>query len=251
MDYKRIVKELISEYNIDSETDRKKAYVKCIDYGNINFKEPKDFNGFINEAAKILNQIPVYQNIVSEEDWASGDEKLHLKYSKEFGPVLTGNKAGLSYLSKMIAKLSDSERSGEHIHLYNDEFPMYGKSYALTIYLENDEWFPKYGIETPEAENAPVKREKRDIDTNKIIGFVIFDYIPPTLPLTTGKIYKVKSCVKFENQKIWVKNFYDNSDRLYVFDLVNDDKENFQYAMDLDDKTVLYLTEKDIKNLTE
>jgi hypothetical protein len=250
MDYKSVIENLISGFDIKSELGSKKAYTKCIDYANENFKAPKDFNSFIAEAAKMLDQMPYKKDVVAETVPTSGDEKLHLSYSKEVGPVLTGNKSGLSYLAGLVGKLAVLEDAGEHTHLRYGEFPMYGKTFSLTIYLEDDSWFIKHANKTPDTEKAvPIKRKQRDLNPNTVIAFAIFDYAPPTLPVIKGNIYKVKSCVKYKDQKVWVKGISDESDRLYVFEFDDDSGVSNQFALDLDDPTVLFLTKNDIRKL--
>jgi len=250
MDYKSVIENLISGFDIKSELGRKKAYTKCIDYAKENFKASKEFNSFVAEAAKMLDQMPYRRDVAAEIVSSYGDEKLHLSYSKETGPVLTGNKSGLSYLSKLIENLSVSDEPGNHTHFYHGEFPMYGKTFSLTIYLEDDSWFIKHANKTPETEQAaPIKRKQRDLNPNTIIAFVIFDNLPPTLPVIKGNIYKVKSCVKYKDQKVWVKGISDESDRIYVFEFNDDNGVASQFALDIDDPNVLFLTENDIRKL--
>lgn len=251
MDYKSVIEKLISGFNINSELDRKTAYNMCIDYAKENFKAPRDFNSFIAQAAKILDQVPYRKDVVTELTPVSGDEKLHLTYSQQTGPVLTGNKSGLSYLSRLLANLAASEESGEHSHLYYGEFPMYGKTFPLTIYLEDDSWFSEYANKPPETEEAPpVKRPQRDLNPSTIVAFVVFDDVPPTLPIIKGNIYKVQSCTKYKDQNVWVKGISDKSDRLFVFTFNSDDCIAHQIAFDLDDPTMFFLTKGDVEKLT-
>jgi hypothetical protein len=251
MDYKSLIEKLISELNIDSELGRKTAYNKCIDYAKENFKAPKEFNSFIAQAAKMLDQLPFIKDVAAESTPASGNEKLHLSYSQQTGPVLTGNKPGLSYLSRLLANLAASEKSGEHTHLRYGEFPMYGKTFPLTIYFENDFWFFKHANKPPETKEAPPeKRTQRNIDPSTIVAFVVFDNVPPIFSIIRGNIYKVQSCAKYQDQKVWVKGISDQSDRLFVFEFNGDDGITHQIAFDLDDLTVLFITERDIKKLT-
>lgn len=251
MDYKEAIEKLISEFDIKSEIGRKTAYAKCVDYAKENLKSPKNFNSFVAEAAKMLEQIPIRKDVAAASVPASGNEKLHLTYSQENGPVLTGNKTGLLYLSRLLANLADSDKTGEHTHLYYGEFPMYGKTFPLTIYLEDDFWLFKHANVPPETEKVPAaKRQKRNIDPNKIVAFAIFDDIPPTIPITRNNIYKVRSCVKYRDQKVWVKGVSDKSDRLFVFEFIGNDDITHQIVFDLDDLTILFITERDIKKLT-
>jgi len=251
MDFKSTIENLIAEFDINSELGSKKAYTMCLDYAKKNFKDPKEFNSFVSEAAKILDQPPIRKDVSAESTLSSGDEKLRLEYSNQNGPVLTGNKSGLLYLSRLLANLSNSEENGDHTHLYHDEFPMFGKTFPLTIYLENDFWFFKYANEPSETDNtAKLEYQKRDIDPNSIVAFVVFDNVPPTFPIIRGNIYKVQSCSKYKNQKVWVKGIKGESDKLYVFKFKDDNGVVNQFALDLDDPRVLFITQNDIEKLS-
>lgn len=250
MDYKNVIETLISGFDINSEFGRKTAYKKCIEYATKNLKEPQDFNSFVAQSAKMLNQLPVRKDVAAKSTPTSGEEKLHLTYSQQTGPVLTGNKSGLSYLSRLLNNLSSSEEMGEHTHLYHGQFPMYGETFPLTIYIENDFWFFKYANKSPETEKVPaVKRQQRDIEPSSIIAFVVFDNVPAQMPIIRGNIYKVQSFAKYQDQKVWVKGISEQSDRLYVFEFCDEDNAHQQLALDLDDPTVLFIVERDIKKL--
>jgi hypothetical protein len=51
MDYLRIVEDLVSEYDLDTETGRKKAYVKCHDYAGEHIPTHREYNAFMEVAA--------------------------------------------------------------------------------------------------------------------------------------------------------------------------------------------------------
>ena len=251
MDYQSIIEKLISGFDINSELGRKSAYNNCLEYAKKNLQAPKVFNSFVAQAAKMLDLPPVRKDVAAESTTSSGDEKLHLTFSQQTGPVLTGNRSGLSHLSRLLDNLAGSEQTGEHTHLYHDGFPMFGKTFPLTIYLENDFWFLKYANETTIGRGTPAeKRIKRNIDPDAIVAFAIFDDVPPDFPIIRGNIYKVSSCTKYQNQKIWVKGISDKSDRLFVFTFRDDNDIDKQLGLDMDDPTILFLTKNDVKKLT-
>ncbi len=105
MDYDKIIEQLISEFELDSKIGRKKAYQKCIEYADLNLDDTSDYNPFVTRASEMLGQEKIHKDIARRTVEESGDEKLHLTYSKETGPVLTGNASGLSYLSRVIKNL--------------------------------------------------------------------------------------------------------------------------------------------------
>jgi len=250
MDYKSLIEKLISGLDINSKSGKKKAYNKCIDYAEENFKEPKDYNSFVAQAAKMLDEVPCRRDVAAVSTPSTGNEKLHLTYSQQTGPALTANKSGLLYLSKLLENLAASEEENDHTHLYHDEFPMYGKTFPLTIYLEDDSWFSKYANESPETEQAPeAEHQQRELDPNSIAAFAVLDEVPPTMPIIKGNIYKVQSCKKYKGEDVWIKAISEESERLFLFTFNNDDNVLSQIALDIDDPTIIFITKDDVEKL--
>jgi hypothetical protein len=250
MDSKEAIEKLISEFDIKSEIGRKLAYTKCVDYAKENLKSPKDFNSFVAEAAKMLDQIPIRKDVAAASVPASCDEKLHLTYTQENGPILTGNKTGLLYLSRLLANLADSDKTGEHTHLYYGEFPMYGQTFPLTIYLEDDFWLFKHANVPPETEKVPMpKQQHRNIEPDTIIAFAVLDNVPPTLPILRGNIYKVVSCSKYKDQNALCKGKPAQDKRYFVFEFAGNNGNIHKIAFDIDDSTVFFITKNDVKKL--
>ncbi len=250
MDYKSLIEKLISGMDINSKWGRKKAYIKCVEYAMKNLEEPKDFNSFVNQAAKMLKEVPCIQDVAAVSTPSTGNEKLHLTFSQQTGPVLTGNKSGLLYLSKLLVNLAASEEENDHTHLYYDDFPMYGKTFPLTIYLEDDPWFSKYANESSETEKAfEVENPYRELDPNSIAAFAVLDEVPPTMPIIKGNIYKVQSCTKYKDQNVWIKGTSQESERLFLFTFNNDANVLSQIALDIDDPKIFFLTKNEVEKL--
>jgi hypothetical protein len=250
MDYEKIIKQLISKFDFDSETDRKKAYQKCIEYADQNLDYTFHYNQFVEKAAEILGQETIRKDISRRMVEESGNEKLHLIYSKESGPELTGNASGLSYLSQVMKKLSEATMNGEHAHFFYGEPPLYGSSYPLTIYLESDDWFKKIEQDNKKKQkNIKTEYKHRDIDTDKIVAFSISDKMPPDMLVTPNKVYKVYSCEKYEDKDVWLKKIREKTDRIFVFQFRKDDNEIEEIGLDLDDEKVLFLTKDNLSQL--
>ncbi len=250
MDYQNLIERLTSGVDISTESGKKAAYNKCLDYALDNIKSPKEFNSFMAQASELLGQITSRRDVAAETTQLTGDEKLHLAYSDKSGPALTGNKSGLLYLSRLLVNLAESEEPEEHTHLYYDEPPMSGKTFPLTIYLEDDTWFSKYANEALEKVQVPAEKiSQRDIEPGTIAAFVVFEKVPSEFPLLSGNIYKVLSNAKYKNQEVWVKGISEQSDRLFVFDFTSDEGTTQKVALDLDDPAVLFLKKSDIEKL--
>lgn len=250
MNYEKIIKQLTSKFDFDSETDRKKAYQKCIEYADQNLDNTFHYNPFVEKAAKTLGQEIIRKDISRRTTEESGNEKLHLTYSKESGPVLTGNASGLSYLSEVMKKLSEASMNSEHAHFFYGEPPLYGNSFPLTIYLESDDWFRKIDQDDKKKQKKGKTEYKyRYIDTEKIVAFLISDKVPPELLITPNKIYKVYSCEKYGEKDVWLKKIRENTDRIFIFQFRKDDNEIEEIGLDLDDEKVLFLTKDNLSQL--
>lgn len=252
MNYESIIEKLISQFQLDSDIRRKKAYQKCIEYADENLDDTPDYNPFVAKAADRLGQDPIVKDIVKRSVEESGNEKLHLAYSDQSGPKLTANKEGLSHLSKVLKNLSQAKMAHEHVHFYSGEPPLYGNSYSLIVYLVDDNWFPKHGQRKESENKLDVKNPKlRDINAANIVAFRISEGLPLPLMMTPHKVYRVLSCSKLKGQKVWMKNIRDEVDRLFVFKFKRDDGELQEVALDLDDDSVLFFTNRELAQFTE
>jgi len=249
MNYDKIIENLSSEFDLNSDTGRKKAYEKCIEYAESNLDNTADYNLFLDVAGDKLGQDPVRKDMARRLVKQSGDEKLYLTCSKEAGPELTGNASGLSYLSDVIKNLSEAKMNGEHSHFYYREQPLQGNSYPLTIYFEDDDWFEKYSRDdTTNDENALMKNKFRDIDAKKIEAFLLCGEVPVELMMTPSKIYKVSACERYKKQDVWVKKIREETNRTFVFEFERDG-ELGDLALDLDDETVIFLMKDDLRQV--
>lgn len=251
MNHLKIINDLILGFDLSQRSEANRAYRKCLDYADEHFSDDMQCNTFINEAAKLLHQPKVLKNTAEQKAIANTHSKIHLYFSESNGPCLVGNKDGLRYLSEVTQNLSRSSLPGEHIHLYYNEFPLYGDSYALTIYYENDDWFKTYAQQKPadadeeQTESIP----KRNFDIDSIYAFMANTEPPPTMPIISNKIYKVTSITQYTDQKIWKKEIRDSKERMIVASFINEDDTEEQFAFDIDDKAIVILTKSDVIQL--
>ena len=242
MNIKKTINNLVEGFNLSLESERAKAYRKCIAYAERELADNIVYNKFLQSAASKLRQTPVIKNIAEElAPPPDTKSKLHLTYSETSGPCLTGNSCGLKYLSDIICNLSNSKLIGEHIHLYDEEFPMYGDSYPLTIYFESDDWFEKYAKRSTEEDTKEAEEDikERNLNIQKLVGFLVITEPPPTMPIISNKIYKILSFEPYTDQKVWSKNIRESKERMYVFSFVNDDGVKDKFAFDIDDSAII------------
>lgn len=252
MKYKKVIDEIIKEYNYASELDRRRAYIKCIEYADENYDFTDDYNSFLEEAADALGQKRMYKETVKASVRLNGKEKIQLMFNENNGHELIANADGLAFLSRVLRNLAKSRLPGEHAHLHYSEPPLYGDSFPLTIYYEDDVWFDKYAVKLEEAglfEDFEETVETRDISGEDIRAFISVEITPPSLMMTRGKIYHAISVEKYEGQDIWKKEIRADLSRLYIFKFVRDDGDIQQLALDIDDEDFFFYTENDLKGL--
>jgi len=84
-----------------------------------------------------------------------------------------------------------------------------------------------------------------------IRALIINDVTPPKMLLTKSKFYRVLSCTKYSKQDVWTKRLTDDTKRLFIFELNNDSGTKIELAFDIDDPTILFLTDNEIEELTK
>lgn len=249
MAYEEIIEELISEYELNSEFLTRRAYRKCFEYAKQKFEDPAAFNAFMEMVAMRLGQVPIRKDIVRPIVQSGGEERLHLGYESERGPLLSANQSGLIYLVKVLQELAETNQPGEHVHFDNGQPPLHGKSFPLTISYQSDEWFIN-GAKTQNSMAQEYPIPQRDINPARIKALVILQPLPPTFPMSRNKLYRVLSWKKLEGEKCWQKKIRELTERMYVFRFISDDNQQEEMAFDLDDSQVLFLTDSELEQIT-
>jgi hypothetical protein len=246
MNYEKKLNSIIRKFDLESDVQRKQAYIECVKYADTHYANTFDINPFLKEAAEILKQEYIVKDAIYCMTPFDKTERVMLEYTKSNGPTMTANKSGLVYLSKLLLNLSKAKMTGEHVHLWGDKYPMVGKTFPLTIYIGDDSWFSKHD-DSDEADQKPEpEMEQRDIDPFSIVGVVFTRPGPPTIQLEPLKFYKIRQTEKYTDQKVWKKKIRNSDNRLYVFTFLDDSNVSVRFALDLDDKEVFFLSQKDL-----
>jgi hypothetical protein len=249
MNYWKELNSIIRKFDLESDVQRQQAYIECIKYADTHYANTFDINPFLKEAAVILKQEYVIKDAIYGMTPFDKTERVILEYKKSYGPTITANRSGLLYLSKLLLNLSKAEMMGEHVHLWCDKYPMAGKTFPLTIYIEDDTWFSEHGDSNDADQKSEPIIEQRDIDPFSIVGVVFTRPGPPTIQLEPLKFYKIRQIEKYTNQKVWKKKVRDlDNNRLYVFTFLDDSNISVRFALDLDDKEIFFLSQKDLGN---
>lgn len=253
MDYEAVISGLLAECDLSSETGRKAAYVRCEEYADTHIPGRLEYNAFMEAVAVRLNLPAVRRNSLDEEDGESPENaKMHLAYTPKVGPELTANAEGLQYLASMLTELARQAVEHDHLHLYADELPMVGRTFPLTVYHEPDAWFERLIAEEKAAAGEKGKQPpavaKRTIEPSEIAGLCLLSEVPPDMPLTKHRLYRVLSVDPYDGRKVWVKSIREGKERLCLFTVSVNGKPQ-AFGFDLDDPEVLFFSRQDVESL--
>ena len=90
---------------------------------------------------------------------------------------------------------------------------------------------------------------KRDLAAKDIIALSVTTHVPPTVPMTPLKLYRIKKCNKFKNQKVWQKEIREEKDRMFVFNFINDEGNDYKFAFDIDDTEIFFMTKINLEEI--
>lgn len=266
-EYNRLLETLLVGVDMGDDVSRKMGYSSCLAYAQQELDADPDVNQFIAMAAQRLGQVRVHLGVVKGIVPMPEEARLHLRYAPQGGPTLTGNRDGLRYLSDLCAALADAplpdgEGPEDHVHLYENEPPMFGQSYGLTIYHSSDDWFDRHAIAPDDAEadaeDAPsASPPLREITPDQVAAIEFFQDgnlpLPPTLYLRYDKLYRVLDQRPHHAEDgVWIKRFSEEEDgRMCVFSIRDDAQERFEIALHLDDTSIHYFTKSDLEQIWE
>ena len=263
-EYKHLLDSLLVGVDMQDEVSRKMAYNACLAHAEQEMDSDPDVNLFVALAAKRLRQVRVHFGVIKAMVSLPEDARLHLRYAPQGGPVLTGNTEGLRYLSDLCAALAaapltSDEGPEEHVHLYENEPPIFGQSYGLTIYHSSEAWFDQYALAPDDAaEDKEIPSPPpREIAPDSIAAIEFYEDhgmpLPPPLYLRFDKLYRVLDQRPYaHNDKVWVKQLSEEDDsRMHIFGIRDDAQERFEIALHLDDPSLHYFTRSDLEQIWE
>jgi hypothetical protein len=250
MDFDALIDTLISDCDMRSELDRRRTFLKCVEYADTNV-DADQYNGFLMRAAERLGQAKLMREAISLAVRTTGDEKLHLRFDENEGVQLIGNQSGLMYLSRILKNLSQARSAGEHITLGYGEKPLVGESYPLAAYVEDDSYFADIAdLIPPDGSALEAEPERKEINPNDIAAFYIVDYAPEECGLAANAVYPVAGWEKYApGMLVWRKELRPDMSRVLVLRFVASDGTEGRLAVDLDDPDLGFITFSDIKKI--
>jgi len=245
-----LIGELTSGFDLTVDVQRKEAYNRCCEYAMENLSQSADCNLFLAEAAEVLGQTRIHTELIESLAAPSGAERFHVAFNGNSECELTGNRPGLSYLSRVFKALSETPMAGEHIHFSQGEPAMQGNTHGLTVFFEPDEWFDKHTQDCEEEDEAYIPERK--IAAGAVIALCVTVDFPPAFYMSKDKVYRVVKYEEYDGRDgIAAKRIRDSTARMYTFSLVDDRGEDMDFAFDLDDWTVVFFTSGDLEQIRQ
>ncbi len=242
----KLMETIITGCDLSNEQGRKEAFERCVRYADEHLAHSLECNLFLAEAAERLGQTRVMKDVVHSIVPVPEGARLHLAYQPDCGPVLTGNPAGLKYLSELAATLAQAPLAGEHVHLDWNEPPFNSDTYGLILYRESDEWFEEAGEDFGEAEDEAEDLCRSEIKAEEVFALQFLGEIYPGLSLRANRVYPVLAMVKQCGEEVFCKAIREDDTRLWVFTVRDDEGEIFSLGLDLDDPDINFLTRADL-----
>lgn len=244
-EWDRVIEELSTGMDLSRPEGREAAYAECIQYAEKQMAGDLKCNLFLAHAAAKLGASQVMRDVVREMVPLSDQALLHLGYDPVEGPVITGNREGLQYLSNLLKVLSQAPMLGEHAHLFWDEAPFYGETSGLAVYLEDDDWFVDSAFDYANGEEDSVSL-RREISGDRVMAVQFLYPLSSSLRVSPSKIYVVQETVKQCGDEVWQKPIREDNSRMWVFTIRDDQGRSLRVGLDLDDPEINFLGRDDL-----
>lgn len=249
MEFDTLLDSLTSDCDLRSELDRRRTFLKCVEYADANI-DADNYNAFLMSAAERLGQAKLMREAMSLAVRTTGNEKLHLRFDETEGVQIIGNQSGLMYLSRLLKNLSQARSAGEHITLGYGVKPLIGESYPVAAYVEDDSYFTDIEELLPTEEGVEQALNRKEVNPNEIAAFYIIDYVPEECGLKANAIYPVAGWEKYvPGMLVWRKELRQDMSRVVVLRFIAEDGTEGRLAIDIDDPDLGYITFNDIKNI--
>ncbi len=243
----RLIEELTRGMDLSRPESKRKAYENCVVYAERNMRKDPMLNMFLSHAATRLGATPVTRDVTREIVPMPENARAHIAFDYNEGPALTANREGLRYLSELFEVLAGSPVMGDHLRLNWDETPLWGETYGLTVYIEEDEWFEEQAFDGAGEEDLQFPR--RDIEADNVMAIQFATNMCSSLCVTPGKLYLVKELAKRSSQDAWSKVIRDDDSRVWVFSIEDDHGDDKLVSVDLDDPDINFLTREDLAQM--
>jgi hypothetical protein len=242
----RLMETVITGCDLSNEQGRKEAYDRCVRYADEHLAQSLECNLFLAHAAERLGQTQVMKDVVHSLVPVPEGARLHLSYQPDYGPVLTGNSAGLKYLAELAGTLAQAPLAGEHVHLEWNEPPFNGDTYGLIIYREEEEWFEEAAEEFGEYDEDAEEPSRSEIKAEDVFALQLLGEPSPGMSLRVNRVYPVLAMTKQCGEDVFSKAIREDDTRVWVFTVRDDEGEIFKLGLDLDDPDINFLTRADL-----
>jgi len=248
MDINELLDQLLEQVNLESELDRRRAFLRLVEYADLNLDFPA-YAIFLTTAAVRLKQEKLLAELSAPRLRPNGKEKIHIRYDEEEGFQVIANPEGCLYLTRAFRLLSLAPGPGAHLHLEYDLPPVVGESYPAVLYMEDNDYFERE-VENPAAAGSllPI----REVLPADIVGFYMSDDYPPCIGCSRNRVYRVLNWRWMRGQAVAnIKQLRDDTSRMVILTFCRDDGQKMEAAFDLDDEEIGFVTRQDIEDMME
>ncbi|MDD3243201.1 MAG: hypothetical protein PHD32_05690 [Eubacteriales bacterium] len=256
MDFKEKLDELLTGCDMRSELDRRRTYMKCVEYGE-SMIDADHLSEFLRQAAERLGQQRLFRENTSDLVKSDGKEKIHIRFDEGEGIQLVANQSGLLYLSRILKNLSLDKEPGEYVYFYYGEDPLTPASLPLAVYREDDAYFEDLDEDEDEydgeedGEDALPAQTVREVDPAEVAGFFVLAQPPVEFGIRPMKVYPVREWIDLPlDHMVLDDDIGRDIKRMVIFTFNKDDGTEAHIALDMGDPGVGFLTREDLRLLT-
>ncbi|MDD4797521.1 MAG: hypothetical protein PHO66_07120 [Eubacteriales bacterium] len=252
MDYNEKLEELLAGCDMRSELDRRRTYIRCVQYAEEMVDAPH-LNDFLRVAAERLGQQRLFREVTNDLIQSDGKEKIHIRFEEAEGIQIIGNPSGLLYLSRIFKNLSLRDDPGEYVYFYYGEAPLGEGSLPLAVYRENDAYFEDIDDDDDDYlddDEVPSILAERSVDPAEVAGFFVIAQPPEEFGMQPMKVYPVEAWEDLPlNKELIAQEIGREIDRMVVFTFRKGDGQEARIALDMADPGVGFITRADMNLL--
>ena len=242
MDFSKEFYNIANQFDLNTTEQKQLCHQKCHEFAKQEIPNILRKNEFMHYCSEKLHQPWIHETIFPP---IIGNEQILLDvYDNRV--IICGNKSGLTYLASVATTLSNSNLSGEHIHVEHDDEVKVFSEYEFEFMFRDDDWLSKFGAKKIHEKVF----QQRNIDTEDIVAIMFLSLVPPdfSTKIERFEIYETTKVIQF-TEKSPSKKVRENTERMLNVSFTDKNLEDYSINVDLDDLDIVLLTRKQIEKV--
>lgn len=248
MDYESEFTRISLAFDTATEDGRRDCHRRCHEFAQENISNVLRKNEFMHYCSVRLKQPWIHQVFFPA---ASGNERIFVD-SHDDRFYLFANQPGIQYLVKAFTMLSNSNLSGEHIHLDQDDQIQIHDDRDFEIGYFDDSWFDEKQRTTSSDKPVTEKRrfKEREIEISEVKAVLFAGEIPPFLgdKIHQWRLYKIVDASAPMDNAI-KKSIRDSDDRMVGIEFMGEKGNVVRLNIDLDDPEIVLLDQQNLDSI--